>query len=48
MNHETSYRPEWSSKLGGTVVAAKKGKKKKKSMMDMSTMKMGKAGGKGK
>ena len=47
MNKDTSYRPDWAMKLGGTVVAKKVMKKKKKSSMDMSAMK-GMKGGKGK
>ena len=52
MNHETSYRPEWASKLGGgeaPMAMKKMAKKKKKVAADMSAMKMkGMKGGKGK
>ena len=48
MNHDTSYRPEWSMKLGGNAVAKKAPKKKKKSSLMDYSAKMGKSGGKSK
>jgi len=47
MNHDTTYRPDWATKLGGGTDVKKVAKKKKKSAMNMSAMK-GMKGGKGK